>query len=62
MLIVMDKPIHEKHLTLLLQTNSKQFKLAITFLTESNGIFNVTNKKKQILNLQYQLTTMISIQ
>ena len=62
MLVVMDKPIHEKPLTLLLQTNSKQFKLAITFLTESNGIFNVTNKRKQILNLQYQLTTMISIQ
>ena len=46
MLVVMDKPIHEKHLTLLLQTNSKQFKLAITILTESNGIFNVINKKK----------------
>ena len=43
MLIVMDKSTHEEHLSQPLQTNKKQFKIAITFLTGYNGIFNVTN-------------------
>ena len=43
MLIVMDKSIHEGHLSQHLQTNNKQFKVAVTFLTSYNGIFNVTN-------------------
>ena len=43
MLIVMDKSTHEEHLAQPLQTNNKQFKIAITFLTGYNGIFNVTN-------------------
>ena len=43
MLIVMDKSTHEEHLSQPLQTNNKQFKIAITFLTGCNGIFNVTN-------------------
>ena len=43
MLIVMDKSTHEEHLFQPLQTNNKQFKIAITFLTGYNGIFNVTN-------------------
>ena len=43
MLIVMDKSTHEEHLSQTLQTNNKQFKLAVTFLTGYNGIFNVTN-------------------
>ena len=42
-LIVMDKSTHEEHLSQPLQTNNKQFKIAITFLTGYNGIFNVTN-------------------
>ena len=42
-LIVMDKSIHEEHLSQPLQTNTKQFKIAITFLSAYNGIFNVTN-------------------
>ena len=42
MLIVMDKSIHEEHLSQPLQTNNKQFKIAVTFLTGYNGIFNVT--------------------
>ena len=33
MLIVMDKSTHEEHLTQPLQTNNKQFKIAVTFLT-----------------------------
>ena len=56
MLIVMDKSIHEGHLSQPLQTNNKQFKKAVTFLTVYNGIFNVTNSnnkfyfKKTIIN------------
>ena len=43
MLIVMDESTHEEHLSKSLQTNIKQFKIAVTFLTGYNGIFNVTN-------------------
>ena len=43
MLIFMDKSVHEEHLSQPLQTNNKQFKIAITLLTGYNGIFNVTN-------------------
>ena len=46
MLIVMDKSTHEEHLSQPLQTNNKQFKIAITFLTGYNGIFNVINANK----------------
>ena len=34
MLVVMDKPIHEEHLSQPLQTNNKQFKKAITFFVK----------------------------
>ena len=44
MLIVMDKSIHEALLYQPLQTNNKQFKIAVTFLTGYNGIFNITQK------------------
>ena len=47
MLIVMDKSTHEEHLFQPLQTNNKQFKIAVTFLTGYNGIFNVTNKNNK---------------
>ena len=56
MLIIMDKSIHEEHLFQPLQTNNKQFKIAINFLSVYNGIFNVTNKnnkfyfKKNLIN------------
>ena len=43
MLIVLDKSTHEEHLSQPLQTNNKQFKIALTFLSGYNGIFNVTN-------------------
>ena len=43
MLIVMDKSTHEEHLSQPLQSNNKQFKVDVTFLTGYNGIFNVTN-------------------
>ena len=43
-LIVRDKSTHEEHLSQPLQTNDKHFKIAVTFLTAYNGIFNITNK------------------
>ena len=43
MLIVMDNSTHEEHLFQTLQTNNKQFKIAVTFLTGYNGIFIVTS-------------------
>ena len=46
-LIVMDKSTHEEHLSQPLQTNNKQFKIAVTFLSAYNGIFNVTNKNNK---------------
>ena len=42
MLIVMEKSTHEEHLFQPLRTNNKQFKIAVTFLSGYNGIFNVT--------------------
>ena len=47
MLIVMDKSLHEEHLSQPLQTNSKQFKIAVTSLTGYNGIFNLTNSNNK---------------
>ena len=44
MIIVRDKSIHEERLSQPLQTNNKQFKIAVTFLNGYNGIFNVTDK------------------
>ena len=43
MLIVMNKSTYEEHLPQPLQTNNKQIKIVVTFLTGYNGIFNVTN-------------------
>ena len=39
----MDKSLNEEHLSQSLKTNSKQFEVAITFLTGHNGIYNVTS-------------------
>ena len=46
MLIVMDKSTHTEHLYEPLQTNNKQFKIAVTFLSVYNGICNIKSKKK----------------
>ena len=46
-LIVMDKSTHEEHLSQPLQTNNKQFKIAVTFLTAYNGVFNFTSKNNK---------------
>ena len=47
LLIVIDKSTHEEHLSQPLQTNNKQFKVAVTFLTGYNAIFNVTNENNK---------------
>ena len=47
MSIVMDKNTHEEHLSQQLQINHKHFKIAVTFLTGYNGVFNVTDKNKK---------------
>ena len=47
MLIVMDKSTHEEHLSQPLQTNNKQYQVAVTFLSACNGIFNVANLNYQ---------------
>ena len=44
-LIVMDESTHEEQLYQPLQTNEKQFKTAVTFLTGYNGIFKCIDKK-----------------
>ena len=52
MLIVMDKSTHEEHLSQPLQTNNKKFKVAVTFLTGYNGIFNLTNSNNKFYFLK----------
>ena len=52
MLVVINKSIHEEHLSQPLQTNNKQFKIAVTFLTGHNGIFNVTDKNNKFYLLK----------
>ena len=47
MLIVMDKSTHEENLSQPLETNNKQFKIAVTFLTGYNGISNITNQNSK---------------
>ena len=44
----MDKSTHEEHLSQPLQTNNKQYKTAVTFLTGYNGSFNITNSNNKI--------------
>ena len=47
MLIVMDKSTYTENLTQSLQTNKRQFKIAVAFLTGYHGIFNVTDKSNK---------------
>ena len=55
MLIIMDKNTHEEYLFQPLQTNNKHFKIAVTFLTGYNGIFNVTNS-----NIKFYFTKSVT--
>ena len=43
-MIVMDKSTYEEHLAQPLQTNIKQFKIAVIFLTGYKENFNVTDE------------------
>ena len=43
LLIIMINSTHEEHLAQPLQTSQRPFKIAVTFLSGYNGIFNVTN-------------------
>ena len=52
MLIVMDKSTHEKHFYQPLQTNNKQFKIAVTSVTGYNGIFIVTNSNNKFYSMK----------
>ena len=52
MLIVMDKSTHEERLSQPLQTNNKQFKTVVAFLTAYNGIFNVTNRNNKFYSMK----------
>ena len=52
MLIVLKKSTPEKHLYQTLQTNNKQLKIVVTFLTGYNGIFNVTSKNSKFYFLK----------
>ena len=55
LLIVMDESTHEAHLAQPLQTNKKQFKIAVTFLSAYNGSFNVTNSNKSFISRNHLL-------
>ena len=55
MFFVMDKSTHKKHLSQPLRTIIKQFHLAVTLLTDYNGIFKVTDK-----NIEFCFTTRIN--
>ena len=50
MLIIMNKSTHEEHLLQPLQTNKKQFKIVVTFVTGYNGIFNGTNSNNKFFH------------
>ena len=49
MLVVKDKSAHEEHLSQPRPTNNIQFKIAFTFLTDCNGIFNVTDTNNEVI-------------
>ena len=52
LLIVMHVSTHEEHLSQPLQTNNKQFKVAITFLSGYNSLFNVSDKNNKFYFLK----------
>ena len=46
-LLVLDKSTHEEHLPQPLEMHNKQFKIAVTFLSAYNGIFNLTKSNNK---------------
>ena len=59
-LVAMEKNTHEEHLSQPLQTNNKQFKIAITFLTGYDGIFNVTNLNNKFFSRKGSMMEILS--
>ena len=55
----MEISTQEEHFSQTLQTNNKQFKIAVTFVTGYNGIFNVTNSNIKPLSRKQLLTEVI---
>ena len=53
MLIVMNKPTHEEPLFHPLQTDNKQCKISVTFLTDYIRILNLTGKKNSTSRNQF---------
>ena len=51
-IIVMSKSTHEEHLFQPLQTNNKQFKIAVTFLSGYNGIFIIRSENNKFYFLK----------
>ena len=59
MLIAMDKSTRVEHLSQPLQTDNKQFKIAIAFLTGYNEKFNVTNSNINSISRKQLLRKMV---
>ena len=59
MLIFLDKSTHEEHLSQPLQSNTKHFKIAITFLTGYNGIFSVRKSNINFFSRNQLLIKMV---
>ena len=59
MLMVMDKSTHEKYIFQPLQTNDKKSKIAVTFLTGYNGIFNIKIRIISFISRKQLLTKMV---
>ena len=51
----MNKNVHKERFFQPVQSNIKQFKITVTFLTGYNGFFNVTHPKKTNSLSQSQL-------
>ena len=58
-LIVMNESTREEHLSQPLQTNNKQFKIAVTFLSGYNGIFNATNSNNNFYFMKSNTDEMV---
>ena len=53
--MIIEESIHEDHSSQPIQTNFKEFKLAVTFLTGFNAIFNVTKR-----NIKFYFAKLIA--
>ena len=58
----MEKSTHEEQLFQPLQTNNKQYKIAVTYLFVYNSIFNVTNSNNKFFLRNHLLRKIFSDQ